>query len=143
VIAAAGGAPEAATITESVEPTEGVAGQPVRVTFELSGFNEAVPDLAIDYGGDFQDHYTINSVTLALNGGAKTACSVDPSASNDYVCGNVAMTDTADLVITATPKDGGDFNLDVLFASGEFSSNTYQTFGGDNSATIVAQSVTA
>jgi hypothetical protein len=134
-------APQAASITGEIAPRTTVVGAATSLTFDLSGFNENVPNFGIDTSGDLQDHYTIDSVTLALNGGSASDRTVDPNASSDYLCGAVPKADKAEIVISAVPKNAGNFSVGVLFVSGALGSNDFATFGGNNSDMAASQAV--
>lgn len=136
-------APQASTITGTIDPATSTVGEPVTVTFDLSGFNEAIPNLSLDLSGDLQDHHTIDGVAIALDGGAATDCAQDPNKSSAYTCGPVGQTQKAEVVISATPKDACNLSPNVLWTTGAVGSDGWQEFGGDNSVMGFKETVDA
>ena len=84
-------APQASSITGTIDPTSSIVGEPVTMTFDLSGFNQAIPDLSFDTSGDLHNQHTVDSVTISLDGGAPAACNEDPKSMPAYTCGAVAQ----------------------------------------------------
>lgn len=126
-------APKASSITGTIVPPTNVVGQPVTITFDLSGFNRDIKVLALNFDGDLHDHHTIDGVTITLDGGSPTDCQTDPNDSKYYDCGSVKKAQKAEVVIIAVPKDAGNFKPNVLFIDGILGSGSFQAFEGDNS----------
>ena len=104
------------------------------LTFGLVGFSRDIQTLALDFDGDLHNHHVIQGVAITLDGGGPTDCSPDPSDGKYYDCGAVKRAQKAEVVITAIPKDAGNFQPDVLFADGLLGSgSSFQTFDGANS----------
>ncbi len=126
-------APQASSITGTIDPTSSIVGEPVTMTFDLSGFNQAIPDLSFDTSGDLHNQHTVDSVTISLDGGAPAACNEDPKSMPAYTCGAVAQGQKAKIIITAVPKDAGNLRPSVLWTTGVVGSDGWQEFIGDNS----------
>jgi hypothetical protein len=136
-------APQASSITGTIDPATSTVGDPVTMTFDLSGFNEAIPNLSVETSGDLADHHTIDGVTVALDGGTPTDCMRDPNKSSAYTCGPVGKTQKAEVVISATPKDAGNLSPNVLWTTGIVGADGWQEFGGDNSVMGFQETVNA
>jgi hypothetical protein len=136
-------APQASSITGTIDPTSSIVGEPVTMTFDLSGFNEAIPDLSFDTSGDLNNQHTLNSVTISLDGGLPAACHGDPKSKPAYTCGAVAQGQKAEIIITAVPKDAGDLRPSVLWTTGAVGSDGWQEFIGGNSEVQFQETVNA
>jgi hypothetical protein len=136
-------APQASSITGTIDPTSSIVGEPVTMTFDLSGFNQAIPDLSFDTSGDLHNQHTVDSVTISLDGGAPAACNEDPTSKPAYTCGSVAQGQKAEIVITAVPKDAGNLRPSVLWTTGAVGSDGWQEFIGDNSEVQFQETVNA
>jgi hypothetical protein len=126
-------APQASSITGTIDPTSIIVGKPITMTLDLSGFNQAIPDLSFDTFGDLHNQHTVNSVTISLDGGAPAACKEDPTSKSAYTCGPVAQGQKAEIIIIAVPKDAGNLAPSVLWTTGAVGSAGWQEFSGDNS----------
>jgi hypothetical protein len=136
-------APQASSITGTIDPTSSIVGKPVTMTFDLSGFNQAIPDLSFDTSGDLHVQHTVNSVTISLDGGAPAACNVDPTSNSAYRCGAVAQGQKAEIVIIAVPRFAGDLRPSVLWTTGAVGSDGWQEFIGGNSEVQFQETVNA
>jgi hypothetical protein len=82
-------------------------------------------------------------VTVSLDGAAATDCTQDPNKSSAYLCGAVSKSAKAEVVISAVPKDAGNFTPSVLWTTGALGSDAWQEFNGDNSILQFQETVNA